>query len=333
MPRSLVSKAAALAAAVLALFALVVLTGSADISVLESAKGILDTAGQTVAGRIVLQGRLPRALTALLAGGALAVAGLGMQTLLGNPLAGPFVLGVNAAATAGVAVLGLLLPALALSPLGASAAASVGSGAALLILLLLAARVGSILKLTIFGVLMGYGFAAVVTLALQLAGPRELSAFVGWTFGSFGRSDYRDILVLAGITVAGVVISFLNAKRLDALYLGPDEASLLGVSLRGLRVTAFFAAALLVGGVTAFCGPLAFIGIAAPHLARWTARSSRHRVLLGYCLLFGAVLALLAEVVSSVPGRDGRLPLNAVLSLMGIPIIASILFGLGGNEG
>ncbi len=331
MPKSLLPKAAGVA--VIALFALVLFTGSVRIPIGTALTGLLDFAGETAAGRILLQGRLPRALTALLAGGALAVAGLGMQTLLGNPLAGPFVLGVNAAATAGVAVLALLLPSVALSPVGATLAASAGSGAALILLLLLSARVGSILKLTIFGVLMGYGFAAVVTVALQFAGPRELSAFVSWTFGSFGRTDYRDIIILTGITGAGLLISVLNAKRLDALYLGPDEASLLGVSLRRLRTSSFFAAALLVGGVTAFCGPLAFIGIAAPHLARWTARSSRHRVLLAYCLLFGAALALMAEMLASIPGRDGRLPLNAVLSLLGIPIIASILFGLGSGDG
>ena len=331
MPKSLLPKAAGVA--VIALFALVLFTGSVRIPIGTALTGLLDFAGETAAGRILLQGRLPRALTALLAGGALAVAGLGMQTLLGNPLAGPFVLGVNAAATAGVAVFALLLPSVALSPVGATLAASAGSGAALILLLLLTARVGSILKLTIFGVLMGYGFAAVVTVALQFAGPRELSAFVSWTFGSFGRTDYRDIIILTGITGAGLLISVLNAKRLDALYLGPDEASLLGVSLRRLRTSSFFAAALLVGGVTAFCGPLAFIGIAAPHLARWTARSSRHRVLLAYCLLFGAALALMAEMLASIPGRDGRLPLNAVLSLLGIPIIASILFGLGSGDG
>ncbi len=331
MPRSLLPWAATVT--VIALFALVLFSGSVSIPIGDALAGLLDVSGETTAGRIILQGRLPRALTALLAGGALAVAGLGMQTLLGNPLAGPFVLGVNAAATAGVAILALLVPAFAVSPFGATLAASAGSGVALVLLLLLAARVGSILKLTIFGVLMGYGFAAVVTLALQLAGPRELSAFVSWTFGSFGRTDYGDIVILAVITGAGVLISVLNAKRLDALYLGAEEATLLGVSLRGLRVTTFLAAALLAGGATAFCGPLAFIGIAAPHLARWTARSSRHRVLLVYCLLFGAGLALSAEVVSSLPGRDGRLPLNAVLSLLGIPIIASILFGLGDSEG
>ena len=311
------------------LFSLVLLTGSADISL----STVLRSGGtESVAGRLILYSRLPRGLTALLAGAALAVAGLGMQTLLGNPLAGPFVLGIHAAATASVAVMSLLVPVWAATSLGATVAASIGAAAALILLLILAARVGSILKLTIFGVLLGYAFAAVVTLALQLASPRELSAFVGWTFGSFGRTDFADLGILGVATLAGVSITFLLAKQMDALYLGTEEATLLGVSLRRLRLAIFFAASLLVGGVTAFCGPLAFIGVAAPHLSRWLVHSSRHRTLLGACLLVGASVALIGELVASMPGQSGRLPLNAVLSLLGIPVIAGVLLGLGGQE-
>lgn len=311
------------------LFALVLLTGSVDISL----STLLRAGGEeSVAGRLILYSRLPRGLTALLSGAALAVAGLGMQTLLGNPLAGPFVLGIHAAATASVAVMSLLVPVWAATSLGATAAAVIGAAAALIVLLILAARVGSILKLTIFGVLLGYGFAAVVTLALQLATPRELSAFVGWTFGSFGRTDFPDLVILALGTLAGLVIISLLAKQMDALYLGSEEATLLGVSLRRLRLAIFFAASLLVGGVTAFCGPLAFIGVAAPHLSRWLVRSSRHSVLIVACLLVGASLALTGEFVASLPGQSGRLPLNAVLSLLGIPVIAGVLLGLGGQE-
>ncbi|MDA8018766.1 MAG: iron ABC transporter permease [Thermoanaerobaculia bacterium] len=282
--------------------------------------------------RIVLHFRLPKAVAALLAGGALAVSGLLMQTLFRNPLAGPFVLGISSGASLGVALVVLttgasgasLLATLGVGEdLAVAAAASAGAGLALGLVLVTARRV-SILALLILGMLFGYATGALVTVLLHFAMAERIQAYVVWTFGSFGVT-WQELLVLAPLLLVGLVGSMALAKPLDALLLGEGHARALGVRVTAVRSIVLVATAVLAGSVTAFCGPIGFIGVAVPHLARGLWGTSAHRILLPASALLGAVVALAADLVAQLPGSSSVLPLNAVTALLGTPVIAWVV--------
>jgi iron complex transport system permease protein len=324
---------ALLAVAVAGGFCLAVATGSVSIPLPEVARILLGGEGNPAWERIVLQLRLPRALTAALAGAALAVSGLLMQTLFRNPLAGPYVLGISAGASLGVAAVVLtagtgtahLLAGLGLAgDLGLITAASVGAGASLFLVLFAARRV-STLTLLILGVLFGYATSALVTVLMHFALAERLQAYVAWTFGSFGGVTWSQLRVLAPGLAAGLAVAFLLAKPLNALLLGEGYARTLGLAVGRTRALVLVATALLAGGVTAFCGPIGFLGVAVPHLARALLRSADHRALLPATALAGALVALLADVGAQLPGSRAVLPLNAVTALLGAPIIAGLI--------
>lgn len=282
---------------------------------------------------IVLHFRLPKALTAVLAGSSLAVSGLLMQTLFRNPLAGPFVLGISSGASLGVALVVLttgagsagLLAALGLGgDLAVAAAASIGAGLALGLVLLVARRV-SILTLLILGMLFGYATGALVTVLLHFSMAERIQAYVVWTFGSFGGVTWEELTVLAPALLLGLAASVALAKPLDALLLGEGHARALGVRVVPVRYGVLVATAVLAGGVTAFCGPIGFVGVAVPHLARGLWSTSAHRVLLPATALLGAVVALAADLVAQMPGSSTVLPLNAVTALLGTPVIAWVV--------
>jgi iron complex transport system permease protein len=288
---------------------------------------------KAVFGKIVLGIRLPKAITAVLAGMALSVAGLQMQTLFRNPLADPFVLGVNSGASLGVALVVLAVgpgSAAMLSSLGLLGnygmviAASMGSAAVLFLVMFMASRV-DLMTLLILGLMMGYAASAIVNILLFFSMPERLQAFFSWTFGSFGTVTWRQLGAFAPAVALGVGLALFSCKTLNAMLLGEAYTTSLGVNLRFWRIWILLSASLLTGAVTGFCGPIGFIGVAVPHLCRSLLQRSDHRMLMPVVLLMGAVIALIADLVAQVPGSSMVLPLNAITALMGAPVIMAIL--------
>lgn len=324
---------AVLALVLVAVFVLSLAVGSVRIPFAEVLRILGGGEGDAALTKIVLQFRLPKALTALFAGASLAVSGLMMQTLFRNPLAGPSVLGISSGASLGVAVVVLatgggpfrLLAELGhLGDLGTIAAASLGA-AGVLGLVVVAARRTSTLTLLILGLLFGYVTSALVTVLMHFSLAERIQAFVVWSFGSFGGVTRGQLVLLAPVLVAGLAISQVLAKPLNALLLGESYARTLGLEVDRARVWILAATALLAGSVTAFCGPIAFLGVAVPHLARGVFHTSDHRVLIPGTALIGAVMALVADFLAQLPGSQAILPLNAVTALLGVPVILAIV--------
>ncbi len=323
---------------VLVLFLSLVLLGLASLALgsvhipLQDVLSILagGEASRPAWSTIVLDFRLPRTLAALLAGAGLAVSGLLMQTLFRNPLAGPYVLGISSGASVGVAflILGGGTAFLArfglLGDLGVIVAASLGAAVVLALVLAVARRVHP-LTLLILGVLFGYGALALVTLLVHFSPPQKVRAYLAWTFGSFSGVTWGQLALLAPLIVLGLLLAFLAAKALNALLLGETYGRTLGLEVGRLRVLLLSATSILAGGVTAFCGPIGFLGVAVPHLARALLATADHRLLLPATALAGASLALLADLVSRLPGSQEVLPLNAVTALLGAPVIAWVI--------
>lgn len=291
----------------------------------------------SIAAKIVLLFRLPKALTALLSGAALAVAGLQMQTIFRNPLAGPFVLGINSGASLGVAVIVLALGASTgaafLESFGVGGqiclalAAALGAAAVLLLVLSFSTRVRGMMTLLVLGLLFGYAVSAVVSILIQWSSADRIQAYVAWTFGSFGGVTLHQLPVFAPVLGVAIGASQLAAKQLDALLLGEQYAVSMGVRVRRVRVLIILLTALLAGTVTAFCGPIAFIGVAVPHLMRSLFSSSSHRLLLPSAALMGSIAALASDIISHVPGTELILPLNAVTALIGAPVVIWVILG------
>ena len=278
--------------------------------------------------------RLPKALTAVLAGAALSASGLQMQTLFRNPLADPFVLGINAGASLGVAIVvlavgsvgGVLIAGLGiLGDLGLVAAASLGAGAVLGCVLLISARVQSAMTLLILGLMFGYAAGALVGILIYFAIPEQIQSYILWTFGSFGSVTWRQMPVFSAAIFTGLSLAFLCVKPLNALLLGENYARSMGLNVKRARVWILVNASLLSGATTAFCGPIAFLGLAVPHLCRSLLHTSDHRVLMPAVTCLGATLALLADLIAHLPGSPYALPLNAVTSLIGAPIVISFI--------
>jgi iron complex transport system permease protein len=282
---------------------------------------------------IVWQLRLPRALTALLAGASLAVAGLQMQTLFRNPLAGPFVLGINAGASLGVAIVLLtvgvgsatLLAGLGLlRELGVVAAATMGAALVLFLVMLVARRVET-MTLLILGLMFGYATSALTSVLLYFSVAERIQAYIAWSFGSFAGVSWSQLSVLAPVVVAGLGIAWLAAKPLNALLLGEAYARTLGLTTGRARFWILVSASLLAGTITAFCGPIGFIGVAVPHLCRSLFNTSDHRILVPSTILLGGAVALAADLIAQVPGSESTLPLNAVTALLGAPVVAWVI--------
>jgi len=282
---------------------------------------------------IVLAFRLPKALTAILLGAALAVSGLQMQTLFRNPLADPYILGINAGASLGVALVVLATGAATgfLSNVGLlgdlSLIASAIAGASLVTgLVIVAARwLRHAMTLLILGLMLGYATSAIVSILIYFSVPEQIQAYIAWTFGSFGGVTWRQLLILAPVIGAGLLLAVLLTKPLNALLLGEAYARSMGVDVQRVRFWLIAGTSVLAGAVTAFCGPIAFLGVAIPHLCRALLHSSDHRLLVPATLLMGGLAALLADLVASMPGSRTILPLNAVTALLGAPIVVWIV--------
>lgn len=284
---------------------------------------------------IILLFRLPRALTAMLAGASLGVAGLMMQTLFRNPLAEPFILGVSSGASLGVALVVMVTEGLGWDLLleragimGSTAlvvAATLGSVAVLGVVLSFARRVESNTTLLIIGLMFGYLASALVSIMMQFSVEHQMQRYVTWTFGSFGSVTWRQMTVFAPALGVGILLALLLVKPLNAFLLGDGYARSMGVNVRRVRLWIIASAAILAGAVTAYCGPIAFLGIAVPHLCRLLWKTADHRELLPAVILMGATLALFADRVAQVPGSQIALPLNSVTSLIGAPVVVAVI--------
>ena len=315
------------------LFLLDILLGSVRIPVtriLEMFSGAFQ--GKEEWQIIVFDYRLPRAITALLAGSALAVSGLQMQTLFRNPLAGPYVLGISSGASLGVAllVLGLSTSTLAMSVelLGNWAivmAATIGAGLILLLILAVSLRIRDGLTILILGILFGSIATAIITILQYFSNESMLKSFIVWTMGSLGNVSHNQLSVLLITVFSGLLIAAALIKILNVLLLGEDYARTLGLNVILGRVLIFLSTSILAGGITAFCGPIGFIGIVVPHLGRMLFRTARHEILLPGVLLIGMAFMLLSDILSHLPGYENILPINSVTALLGIPVIIWIV--------
>jgi iron complex transport system permease protein len=328
------------------LFVVDVATGSVRIPI-GATTGILLGRGSSdpTWERIVLDLRLPQASTAVLAGAALAVAGLLMQTLFRNPLADPFVLGISSGASLGVAMVvlggggaafaggGAIVGSGLASAVGGIGHVAAGIAGAVLMLLIVvfAARRVSTLTLLILGVLMGYAASALVSILLRLAAPENVQSYVIWSMGEFAGVSWSEAAILAPALVAGLVMAAIAVKPLNALLLGDTYARSMGVAVERNRIWLIACTAVLAGAVTAFCGPIGFLGIAVPHVVRGMLQSSDHRVLVPGSALVGAALALFADVLTQLPGGSRALPLNAITALIGAPVVVWVILARRGS--
>lgn len=283
---------------------------------------------------LIEQFHLPRALTGVLAGAGLAVVGLVMQTLFANPLADPYILGVSSGASLGVAIAVLGTGNAAVAFVGAFggfgrwgtvAAAMVGALVVMALVLLAGRWIRSVVSLLVIGVMIGAAVGAGVSLLLAFADPQRLQKYVLWSLGSLDGTYLGDLLVLAPIVGVGIVMALLLSPSLNALVLGERYAQTMGVHVRRVRIVAIIATSLVCGGVTAFCGPVAFLGIAVPHLARVVLQQADHRIMVPFCALLGAAVCALCGVVAALPGTAGTIPLNVVTAVIGAPVVVLLL--------
>lgn len=268
--------------------------------------------------KIILNIRLIKAVVALLAGAALSVSGLQMQTLFRNPLAGPYVLGISSGASLGVA---LVVLAGFGSSIGIAGAAWLGAALALVVIAAVGHRIKDIMVILILGMMFSSGVGAIVQILQYLSKEESLKAFVIWTMGSLGDVTFDQLAVLVPSIIAGLLLAVVTIKPLNLLLFGEEYAVTMGLNIRRSRGLLFLSTTLLAGTVTAFCGPIGFIGLAMPHVTRMLFRNSDHRVLVPGTVLSGAAVLLLCDLVSKM----FTLPINAITALLGIPIVVWVV--------
>ena len=268
--------------------------------------------------KIILNIRLIMAVVALLAGAALSVSGLQMQTLFRNPLAGPYVLGISSGASLGVA---LVVLAGFGSSIGIAGAAWLGAALVLVVIAAVGHRIKDIMVILILGMMFSSGVGAIVQILQYLSKEESLKAFVIWTMGSLGDVTFDQLAVLVPSIIAGLLLAVVTIKPLNLLLFGEEYAVTMGLNIRRSRGLLFLSTTLLAGTVTAFCGPIGFIGLAMPHVTRMLFRNSDHRVLVPGTVLSGAAVLLLCDLVSKM----FTLPINAITALLGIPIVVWVV--------
>lgn len=332
--------ALALLIVLVVLFLVTIAAGSVTIPLDDVARILVGgEPAQPAWATIVTDIRLPRATTAVLAGAGLGVGGLLMQTLFRNPLADPFILGISAGASLGVALVVLVAGSAGttlvgglgiLGNVGVAGAAAAGAAGVTVTVLLVSRRMTSPATVLIVGLMFGYATTAVVSVLVYSGFGRfeRIRAFIAWGFGSFGGTTWSQLQILGPCVLVGLIVAMLLTKQLNALLLGDRYAASMGLQVGRARVAIVLAASLLAGVVTAFCGPIAFIGVAVPHMARGLLRSSDHRLLVPTVMVVGGIVALAAGLVAQLPGQDATLPLNAVTSLVGAPVVVAILLRL-----
>jgi len=284
---------------------------------------------------IILKSRLPQALTAMVAGAGLAISGLQMQTVFHNPLAGPSVLGISNGASLGVAFVVLAtgsLGGVALSSLGAvgnaaiSLAAIIGSLSVMALIVWVSQRVSGNATLLIIGVMIGYVATAIIGVLKYFSNEEDIRAYVVWGLGSFSRVSGNQMGLFVIMMLILIPLSMLTIKTLNILLLGEQYARNLGLNIKRARLTVIGCSGVLVAIVTAYCGPIMFLGLAVPHLCRAIWRTSDHRILMPATMLTGIALALACNLIARMPGFEGALPINSVTALIGAPVVAMVLF-------
>ena len=311
-----------LTALLVVLFAADMMVGSVGISAKEVLAALMG-GGDPVTRKIVIDIRLMKAIVAILAGAALSVSGLQMQTLFRNPLAGPYVLGVSSGASLGVALFILGAPLLGiggsawLSTVGIAGAAWIGAAAILAVVAAVSQRIKDIMVILILGMMASSGVSAIVQILQYMSNEEALKSFVIWTMGSLGDVTTSQLALVAPAIIAGLIISISVIKSLNLLLLGESYARTMGLNIRRTRSLILLSTTLLAGTVTAFCGPIGFIGLAIPHVARILFRDADHRTLLPAAALTGAVSLLICDIISKIL----VLPVNTITALLGIPIV------------
>ena len=311
---------------VIILLAIDMMVGSVNISVHEIWATLTGGECDPIKAKIIIDVRLLKAIVAILAGAALAVSGLQMQTLFRNPLAGPYVLGVSSGASLGVALFILGAPLLGassttLSSLGVAGAAWIGSAAVLTLVAAVSRRIKDIMVILILGMMIGSAVSAIVQILQYLSHEEALKSFVVWTMGSLGDITPSQLLLVAPAIIAGLIIAIAVIKPMNMMMLGEAYAHTMGLNIRRTRSLILLSTTLLAGTVTAFCGPVGFIGLAIPHLARIIFQNADHRVLMPASILTGAVALLLCDIISKLL----TLPVNTVTALLGIPIVVWVV--------
>jgi iron complex transport system permease protein len=281
--------------------------------------------------------RIPKALTAIVVGCGLSVSGLQMQTLFRNPLAGPSVLGITAGASLGVALVmlsaGSITSIYTIKELGISGswliivASSFGAALIMVIIVWISSSLKDNVIVLIIGVMIGNITLSIISIWQYFSSPELIKDYLMWTFGSLGGVTGTQLIMLAVVVAAGLLISFFSSKSLDALLLGDNYARSMGLTVKHARLLIIGSTSILAGGITAFCGPIGFIGIAVPHLARALFNTSNHRILIPVCCLIGTVLMLICDIVAQLPGSQSVLPINVITALVGSPVVIWVIAG------
>lgn len=313
-------------------FVLNISLGSVSIPISAVFESLFRTTENPTWQVIITDFRLPKAFTAILVGSGLGISGLLMQTLFRNPLAGPFVLGISSGASLGVALVilgsglfgGLFATAL-ISKWSIVIAASLGSFLVLLAVLAVSSKVRDTMAILIIGLMFGSITAAVVSVLSYFSSAEQLQQYVFWGFGSLSNLSWNELTIFFGIYAIGLVLSIASIKNLNSLLLGDNYAKSLGLNLKQSRLFIILATSLIAGTVTAFAGPIAFIGLAIPHLTRQLFKTSNHKILLPAVFLFGAIVMLICDSIAQVPGSDYILPINAITALVGAPVVIWLL--------
>ena len=336
MKNRTVSNTVLLLLSIILLFVLNLLLGTVRIPVAEVVATLMGSHEVSEIHRnIIWSSRVPQALTAMVAGAGLAVSGLQMQTVFRNPLAGPSVLGISNGSALGVAFVVLLsgrIGGVALSRLGylgdaaMSVAAIVGALAVMMLIVWISQKVKGNVTLLIIGVMIGYLANAIIGVLKFLSPEEDVKAFVVWGLGSFSRVSGDEMVLFVVLMCVLLPLSCLLVKPMNLLLLGDRYAANLGLNIRRARLLVIVCSGVLVAIVTAYCGPIMFIGLAVPHLARAIFRTSDHRVLMPATMFCGAALALVCNLIARMPGFEGALPVNSVTALVGAPVIAAVLF-------
>lgn len=311
----------------LILFAIDMMVGSVGVSAGEVWATLTGGECDPIKAKIIIDVRLMKAIVAILAGAALSVSGLQMQTLFRNPLAGPYVLGVSSGASLGVALFILGAPLFgwtstsALSSLGVAGAAWIGSAAVLALVASVSQRIKDIMVILILGMMIGSAVSAIVQIMQYLSNEEALKSFVVWTMGSLGDVTSSQLMLVAPAILAGLGIAVAAIKPMNLMLLGEAYARTMGLNIRRTRLLILLSTTLLAGTVTAFCGPVGFIGLAIPHLARILFQNADHRILIPASALTGSVALLVCDIISKLL----TLPVNTVTALLGIPIVVWVV--------
>lgn len=312
-------------------FLLDLFLGSVTIKPLDIVKALFGNSDD-VSGKILMQFRLPKAITALLVGIALSISGLQMQTLFRNPMAGPYVLGLSSGASLGVAfvIMGFSsnLSPDAIKGIGnwAIAASSwTGAGIVMILIMIISSRVKNIMTVLILGIMLSSAISSVVSIMQYFSNETMLKTYIIWTMGSLGNLTSSQLKVMTISVTIGILISLFSVKMLNAQLLGEEYARSIGLDIKLSRIVVIAGTSILAGTITAFCGPIGFIGIAVPHLARIMFRTSDHKILIPATIFTGAIVMLISDIISQMPGSDNVLPINSVTSLIGIPVVIWVI--------